>query len=250
MQTLDSSRPRSPSEALALALAPEQAEAIEEVSAPDEPTRVYLAGPMRGIEDYNFPAFYRAAHDLRSRGFEVWSPAEADETLDGFDATKDEALPFLHYMKRDLPAVMASDLVVVLAGWHASTGARLEVHVAEECGIPVVRYPDLAPARHETSRRFHAKLRQLAETHDRKSADYGTDGDPFANVRSCETTLGIPAWVGVEIRVGDKTQRIGSFVQKGELANESLEDSILDRAVYSVIQLVLLEDYLEDVTPV
>lgn len=32
----------------------------------------------------------------------------------------------------------ARDAVVVMPGWEASQGARLEVHVARECGIPVV----------------------------------------------------------------------------------------------------------------
>lgn len=40
-------------------------------------------------------------------------------------------------MARDLPVVMASDLVVVLPGWRDSAGARLEVHTALVCGIPV-----------------------------------------------------------------------------------------------------------------
>lgn len=205
--------------------------------------RVYLAGPMRGIEEYNFPAFHSAAADLRERGYTVWSPAERDEEQDGFDPKTDEAKPMLHYMRHDLPAVLDADLVVVLPGWQNSTGARLEVHVAEQCGIPVRRYPDMQPARHPTSQAFHSMLGKIAQTHDRKAADYGTDGDPLANVRACETQLGIPAWVGTEIRIGDKNQRIASFIQKGELANESVEDSILDRAVYSVIQLVLLSTW-------
>ncbi len=102
----------------------------------DRQPRVYLAGPMRGYPDFNFPAFHDAARWLRHEGFEVWSPAENDES-EGFDPTKDEALPLRHYMKTDLPAVCDSDLVVVLPGWANSEGAKLEVHVASRCSIPV-----------------------------------------------------------------------------------------------------------------
>lgn len=101
-------------------------------------TRLYLAGPMRGIPEFNFPVFAAAANRLRDYGFEVWSPAENDVTQDGFDPTKDKALEMSHYMKRDLPEVCASDAVAVLPGWEKSKGASLEVHVARQCGIPVI----------------------------------------------------------------------------------------------------------------
>lgn len=99
--------------------------------------RVYLAGPMRGYVEYNFPAFHAAAAKLRAHGLEVWSPAENDVNQDGFDPAKDTAQPMIHYMRRDLPAVLASDFVAVLPGWEKSQGACLEVHVARTCGLPV-----------------------------------------------------------------------------------------------------------------
>lgn len=107
--------------------------------------RCYLAGPMRGIPEFNFPAFYAAAAVLRERGYEVWSPAENDVHEDGFDPTKDVAQPMRHYMKRDLPAVLNADFVAVLPGWENSQGATLEVTVARACGLPVLWAGNLAP---------------------------------------------------------------------------------------------------------
>ena len=40
--------------------------------------RLYLAGPMSGKPQMNFPAFEKAAKSLRRRGHDVVSPAELD----------------------------------------------------------------------------------------------------------------------------------------------------------------------------
>jgi len=77
--------------------------------------------------------------------------------------------------------------------------------------------------------------------HDKKQADYGSDDDPFANIRASER-FGIPGWLGAIIRANDKVSRIQTFARKGELANESVEDSLLDLAVYAVIALTMYRE--------
>ena len=39
---------------------------------------IYVAGPMRGFENYNYPAFDRCARVLRDQGCDVINPAELD----------------------------------------------------------------------------------------------------------------------------------------------------------------------------
>lgn len=94
---------------------------------------------------------------------------------------------------------------------------------------------------HSGSEAFHAVLRELGDLHDRKQQDYGTDTDPFANVRA-SAEFGVPAWVGAVVRMNDKVTRIKSFCRKGNLINESLEDSLADIAVYAAIALVLYRE--------
>ena len=89
--------------------------------------------------------------------------------------------------------------------------------------------------------RFHALLKEIADLHDRKQEDYGTDGDPFANVRG-SMDWGVPPYVGALVRLGDKVHRLKSFVKTGHLANEGVEDSLMDMAVYSLIALVLYRE--------
>lgn len=205
--------------------------------------RVYLVGPMRGLPEFNFPAFRDAAYDLRARDIKVWSPAEHD-VEQGFNPETGEGLKTLRdYMRKDLPAVLASDALVVLPGWERSVGAQLEVYVAHVCEIPVLAYPSLGEARHPGSARFHEILNSLAFLHDRKQADYGREGDPFANVRASEE-WGVAPWIGALIRATDKVRRLQTQAQRGSLANESALDAFDDLAVYAVIGRVLFEETL------
>ncbi len=91
---------------------------------------------------------------------------------------------------------------------------------------------------------FKSILKEMAELHDRKEKDYGTEGDPLANIRGSEE-FGVPAWISCEVRLNDKQRRIHNFIRKGELVNEPVEDSLLDRAVYSVIALQLYREQKE-----
>jgi len=89
---------------------------------------------------------------------------------------------------------------------------------------------------------FTLILDELQEMHDRKSKDYGKGlKDPFANVRASED-FGIPGWVGSLVRANDKFRRLQKVAQGGTLANESVEDSLIDAAVYIVIALALFRE--------
>lgn len=104
--------------------------------------RVYVAGPMAGLPDHNFPAFHVAADALRSNGYEVISPAELAteaELAEGnrLGAAFRETQTYRECLKRDLRAVLDCDAVQLLPGWEASRGAQLEVSVARAVGIDV-----------------------------------------------------------------------------------------------------------------
>ncbi len=111
--------------------------------------RLYIAGPMTGIPQFNFPAFDLMAYLLRADGHEVVSPAE-------LDSPEDRALALLSpdgheksvtkswgdFLSRDVKLIADGGIegIVVLPGWAKSRGARLETFVGRMlCGIKVYR---------------------------------------------------------------------------------------------------------------
>lgn len=95
---------------------------------------------------------------------------------------------------------------------------------------------------HPSSARFHEIRQELGELHDRKQQDYGTDTDPFANVRQSAKDWGLPPWQAAMLRLTDKVRRLQSYAHRGSLANEGVSDSFDDIAVYAVIARVLWEE--------
>ena len=86
---------------------------------------------------------------------------------------------------------------------------------------------------------------EIVALHEMKQNDYGRveQGDPFANVRASED-FGIDGWVGSVIRANDKMRRLQKAARQGpeSLKNESVEDSLMDMAVYSIIALCLFRE--------
>lgn len=71
-------------------------------------TRIaYISGPMRGIPDYNFPAFFAAEEALLEAGWNTINPARIDSNCPG-----GTSLPLKDYARRDIAAIFALDPVV------------------------------------------------------------------------------------------------------------------------------------------
>lgn len=92
--------------------------------------------------------------------------------------------------------------------------------------------------------RFYALLEELAELHHRKNADYSEPGTALGNLLAAKR-VGLTPFMGVMVRLQDKFARIENLVRKGgvgEVKTESLRDTLIDNAVYSLLAIVLLEE--------
>lgn len=92
--------------------------------------------------------------------------------------------------------------------------------------------------RQYASRDFLRAVSEIVALHVKKSRDYGRHDDPYYNVRA-SVEWGVPGWVGSLVRANDKVKRLQLAAQGNELANEGIEDSMLDLATYALIGLVL-----------
>lgn len=95
--------------------------------------RTYIAGPMTGIKDFNFPLFHETARKLRERGHIVVNPAEINP---------DTAMSWEECMKADIKALVDCDAVYMLEGWKNSKGATLEHHIACRLGLDVLGHAE------------------------------------------------------------------------------------------------------------
>lgn len=112
--------------------------------------KIYLAGPMRGIPNFNYPAFHEGAARLRAEGHEVFSPAELDIKKHGKDIsvgnlTGDESIAAAEHgfnlreaLGADLAWICAeADGIALLPGWQNSKGATAERATAIALGLGV-----------------------------------------------------------------------------------------------------------------
>jgi hypothetical protein len=112
--------------------------------------RVYIAGPMSGIPEFNFPLFNKVAQELRDKGHSCFNPAARDL----------ERLPTVDFASGDVEKVKAqgfslrealaddtnyicleADAIVMLPGWEFSLGARAEHALATALKHTIIYLP-------------------------------------------------------------------------------------------------------------
>lgn len=113
--------------------------------------KIYLAGPMRGIPEFNYPAFHAGAAKLRAEGHFVFSPAEHDFHIYGKDIAKgnetgsheqaiaEHGFNLRSALRDDLIFICnEADAVALLPGWENSKGANAERATAIALGLEIV----------------------------------------------------------------------------------------------------------------
>lgn len=111
-------------------------------------TKIYIAGPMKGIPLFNFPAFDAVRDSLNKwPDFVAVSPADIDRQ-NGFDPSflpedydwsiiPPSAGTRTEILRRDVDALLECEAIYMLPGWEHSVGAKAELHLARWAGLQV-----------------------------------------------------------------------------------------------------------------
>ncbi|MBJ9598068.1 DUF4406 domain-containing protein [Citrobacter werkmanii] len=89
--------------------------------------KIYIAGPMSGLVEFNRPAFMFTAAKLTGRGNTVLNPA-----------TLPDGLSQAEYMDICLAMLRCAEVIYLLRGWEASPGARVEKALAEKLDMQII----------------------------------------------------------------------------------------------------------------
>lgn len=110
--------------------------------------KIYVAGPMRGIPHFNFPAFNAATATLREAGHHVFNPVERDNERHRTDisagnhegcevkAAQQHGFSLREALADDLEFICRhADAIALLPGWENSKGANAERATAMALGL-------------------------------------------------------------------------------------------------------------------
>ncbi len=109
--------------------------------------RIYIAGRMRGVEEFNFPEFFRM-EGILSTQWEVYNPARYDFEVLGIntkgmkgDMSEIPDFDLKKAMERNCIEICNSDAIFMLRGWDDSKGARVEHDLAKLLGLQTIYQP-------------------------------------------------------------------------------------------------------------
>ena len=180
---------------------------------------IYIAGPMTGLPDFNFPAFHEAAAWWRSYGWEVVNPAESHGGR--------QDLPYKEYVEYDLRVLRVCNAIALLPGWDGpnARGSIWEREVARALlGLPVydATKPIPAPAP-ETILQEAQRL-----VHGDRGKDYGHPIEDYTRTGRI--------W-GAILGIGDIDPRICCLMMGGvkmsREVNKHKRDNLTDLAGYA-----------------
>jgi hypothetical protein len=193
---------------------------------------------------FNQPAFDAMSKQLQEWGYDVFNP-----TRNGIST---EA-PWEEHLKLDIREVTRADFVVVFGKWFLSKGSYLEVTIARQLSIPVLRFDGLTffvedgPALDEIAQMPFINWWRAMTEHEikltaPKMASYGSRGEDLLAIGRSMAQIGkmvTPAGItddqfhgelGIHFYTTGKVARFAEAFRNGELPSF---DSYFDIGVYT-----------------
>lgn len=100
--------------------------------------KYYIAGPMSGLEHFNYPAFAAAEVQLKGMGLDVVSPRTAPWPADHEEMDSKDLWRAM--IRATMKMLLDCEGIILLKGWSKSNGANLELTVAKRLEMPSLFY--------------------------------------------------------------------------------------------------------------
>lgn len=91
--------------------------------------KIYISGPMTGIEKLNYPRFNKTEENLKRMGYEVFNPARIKGAAEW---------TWEDYMRECIRAIPDCTHIMLLNNWERSKGAQTEYYIAQSLGMKVM----------------------------------------------------------------------------------------------------------------
>lgn len=101
-------------------------------------TKIYIAGKMTGVENYNFPKFDAVEKELKEKGFKVVNPANIARRIANRNGKPLHLISTHIFMREDIKQLLTCDAIYFIPGWEESKGAQIERSIAFACGIRII----------------------------------------------------------------------------------------------------------------
>lgn len=101
--------------------------------------KIYISGMITGCPiEAAREKFAQAAQQIVAFGHTPVNP---------FDNGLDVAAEWEAQMVKDIELLLGSDAIYLLKDWENSKGARIEEHIARECGLEIIPQPEITVLR-------------------------------------------------------------------------------------------------------
>lgn len=209
---------------------------------------LYVSGPYSGDTSKDIDRNIKQAADISGKLWELGHAVICPHTNTGQPHLNEKncTATYDQYINGDLHMICYCDALVMTTDWEKSKGAKIEKAYAESLDIPIYIWPDY-PSLHPTEIRcpeqakaFREEMGKMYRTHLSKNADYSP-----ANIMATGE-------LGLVTRLWDKTARLmnlygfkftipvaGTYSTPKTPKHESIDDTLQDSAVYSIIGLLL-----------
>ena len=210
--------------------------------------KVYIAGPMTGIEAFNFPAFDKARDQWRKAGWQVVSPADLTreywkqnfgEEFDPYNPDPRIAAGgdiYREFLRGDVAALAWCDTIALLPGWEKSSGCAKELTVAKVLKLDVADALTFAPIDVTASQAESALQEAQRLVHGNRGADYGHPIDDYTRTGRM--------W-GAILGIGDINPRVACLmmaaVKISREVNKHKRDNLVDLAGYAECAYMVAE---------